>query len=75
MISTFDAFEPVLEGVFKISSTLLGGVVWLMVMALVVATIAFLWEKWTLRRRAARIGIRSLPHDEQMRLAQQLGFL
>ncbi|MDB5173771.1 MAG: hypothetical protein JWN51_2544, partial [Phycisphaerales bacterium] len=34
----------------------------------------FAWEKWQLRRRAQRIGITSLPHDEQMRLARQLGF-
>jgi hypothetical protein len=49
------------------------------VMGLVMATglafiIRFAWEKWQLRRRAHRIGIDSLPPDEQMRLARQLGF-
>lgn len=61
-------------GFWKISSTLLGAVVWLMVLAVIVALLVFLWEKWTLRRRAARMGIGSLPLDEQMRLARQLGF-
>ena len=34
----------------------------------------FLFEKWTLRRRAARIGLESLPPAEQLRLARQLAF-
>jgi transglutaminase-like putative cysteine protease len=34
----------------------------------------FLWEKWRLRRRAARIGLEALPPDERLRLARQLGF-
>jgi hypothetical protein len=34
----------------------------------------FLWERWTLRRRAARIGLESLPPADQARLARQLGF-
>jgi hypothetical protein len=34
----------------------------------------FLLEKWTLRRRAARIGLEALPPSEQLRLARQLGF-
>jgi hypothetical protein len=34
----------------------------------------FLLEKWTLRRRAARIGLEALPAAEQLRLARQLGF-
>ena len=48
-------------------------------MGLILLTLAgfvgwFLWEKWMLRRRAARIGLESLPRDEQLRLARQLGF-
>ena len=34
----------------------------------------FAWERWRLRQRAARIGIDSLPHDRQVRLALQLKF-
>ena len=34
----------------------------------------FLLEKWTLRRRAARIGLEALPPAEQLRLARQLAF-
>ena len=34
----------------------------------------FSWERLRLRRRAARIGISTLPMSEQMRLAKQLGF-
>jgi hypothetical protein len=34
----------------------------------------FVWEKYRLRRRAARIGLEALPPGEQLRLARQLGF-
>ena len=34
----------------------------------------FFWKKWQLARRAARIGINSLPPEEQLRLARQLAF-
>lgn len=41
----------------------------------VVAFVAwFLWERWMLRRKAARIGLKRLPTAEQLRLARQLGF-
>ncbi len=48
-------------------------------MGLILLTLAgfvgwFLWEKWMLRRRAARIGLESLPREEQLRPARQLGF-
>ena len=33
-----------------------------------------LWERWALRRKAARIGLKRLPTAEQLRLARQLGF-
>ncbi len=72
-----DHWRPTLAfwvGFWKVSSTLLGAVVWLMVLGVIVALCLFLWEKWTLRRRAARMGIGSLPMSEQMRLARQLGF-
>jgi transglutaminase-like putative cysteine protease len=34
----------------------------------------FAWRRWSLGRRAARIGLNSLPADEQQRLARQLEF-
>ena len=46
----------------------------LILLALVGFVGMFVWEKWRLRRRAARIGLEALPPDEQLRLARQLGF-
>lgn len=47
----------------------------LVLITVVVASLSwFLLERAMLRRRAARIGIESLPEDEQLRLARQLGF-
>jgi hypothetical protein len=34
----------------------------------------FVWERWRLLRRAARIGIETLPEAQQLKLARQLGF-
>jgi transglutaminase-like putative cysteine protease len=59
---------------WKISSTVLGVISWLMVAALLAAVVGFFLEKWRLRRRAARIGIDALPIAEQQRLARQLAF-
>jgi hypothetical protein len=46
----------------------------LILLALVGFVAWFLFEKWTLRRRAARIGLESLPAAERLRLARQLAF-
>ncbi|HEX4797414.1 MAG TPA: DUF3488 and transglutaminase-like domain-containing protein [Humisphaera sp.] len=46
----------------------------LMALCLTIAVGGYLWSRYQLRRRAARIGIASLPLDEQLRLARQLGF-
>ena len=46
----------------------------LIVLTLVACGGFFVWEKWRLRRRAARIGLEALPPGEQLRLARQLGF-
>jgi transglutaminase-like putative cysteine protease len=72
----FDEAGGMAESVrfWKISSTVLGAIVWLMVAALLVAFAGFFLEKWRLRRRAARIGIDALPMAEQQRLARQLAF-
>ena len=50
---------------------------WLIVAALVVLCGAVAWfalERWRLRRRARRMGLRDLPPDEAKRLARQLAF-
>lgn len=57
-----------------ISSTLLGTLMLLMVVAILVAVGWFLWERWQVRRKATRIGIDSLSTPEQIRLVRQLGF-
>lgn len=59
---------------WDVSTRILTGVVLLMLSVLAVAFGWFLWERWRLRRRAHRIGIESLPDDQQLRLARQLGF-
>ncbi len=59
---------------WSISIQLLAGAMGLMAMAMIGAIAWFFIERWKLRRRAARIGISSLPSAEQLRLAKQLGF-
>jgi hypothetical protein len=56
------------------TSHLVVAVVGLILLALVGFVGLFVWEKWRLRRRAARIGLEAPPPDEQLRLARQLGF-
>jgi transglutaminase-like putative cysteine protease len=56
------------------SSKLLTALMWLMVFALVGAIGGFLWERYKLRKRAARIGLADLPTHEKLRLARQLAF-
>ena len=57
-----------------VTSHLVFLLVGLILLALVGFVAWFLLEKWTLRRRAARIGLEALPPAEQLRLARQLGF-
>lgn len=59
---------------WTLSTNIIGGIIWLAILALLVAFGGFFWEKWRLRRRAARIGITALPVAEQERLARQLAF-
>jgi hypothetical protein len=59
---------------YSISSNLLGGLIALMIVAVFLAVLWFVFEQWRLRRRARRIGLDALPADQQMRLAKQLGF-
>jgi len=61
-------------GLFIISSQLLSAFMGLIMIVLIVSVIWFLLEKWRLRRRAARIGLDTLPASDQMKLARQLGF-
>jgi len=57
-----------------VTSHLVFVIVALILLALIGFVGLYLWEKWRLRRRAARIGLEALPPDERLRLARQLGF-
>lgn len=58
----------------RIFSEVIGWLI-VIVMGVLVAAIAwFAWEQLKLRRRAARIGLDSLPPSQRMRLAKQLAF-
>jgi protein-glutamine gamma-glutamyltransferase len=59
---------------FTISAGLLTLLMSLAILALIISIAWFAWERWRMWKRAARIGIESLPSDERLRLARQLGF-
>lgn len=59
---------------WRVSSGLLGLLMWCLAGGLLVAIGWFLWERWKLRRKAARMGIDILPTSDQLRLVRQLGF-
>jgi transglutaminase-like putative cysteine protease len=59
---------------YSVGSTAIGVAMVLMTLLLVGVVGWFLWERWMLRRRAARIGLDNLPPSDQMRLVRQLGF-
>jgi hypothetical protein len=58
----------------NITSKIVFGLVGLMMAVLVGSVGWFVFEKWRLRRRAARIGLESMSPSDQLRLARQLGF-
>ncbi len=59
---------------YKVSSTVIGGLMALMITAMVAFVGWFLVERWMLRRRARRIGLESLSTSDQLRIIRQLGF-
>lgn len=61
-------------GFWNISSIVLSCFLFVMLAIVLVALGWFVIERARLRRRAARMGMESLPEDEQLRLARQLGF-
>ncbi len=61
-------------GGYLLSSSLIGLLIAIFILAALVAVGYFILERWRLRRRAVRIGLESLPESEQLRLARQLGF-
>lgn len=61
-------------GFWNISSIVLSCFLVVMLAIVFIALGWFLLERAKLRRRAARMGMDSLPEDEQIRLARQLGF-
>jgi hypothetical protein len=60
--------------IYQVSSTAIGLMMTLMILAMIAFVVWFFWERWMLRRRAARIGLESLPPSDQLRLVRQLGF-
>lgn len=58
----------------KLPTKVLTWMIWIMASGVILAVGYFLFERWKLRRRARRIGLTSLPHTLQVRLARQLGF-
>lgn len=58
----------------EVSSTVLGALITLMIIAMFGAIAWFIFERWRMRLRAHRIGLDSLPSSDQLRLARQLGF-
>jgi transglutaminase-like putative cysteine protease len=56
------------------SSRILSGLIYLMFFALAGAIGGFIYERVKLRKRAKRIGLESLPQQDLVRLARQLGF-
>jgi transglutaminase-like putative cysteine protease len=70
-----NAFRRWLDGgVWSLSNNLLNALAAVMAVGLAAFVAWFLWERWMLRRKAARIGLDRLPTAEQLRLARQLGF-
>ncbi|HEY2589799.1 MAG TPA: DUF3488 and transglutaminase-like domain-containing protein [Tepidisphaeraceae bacterium] len=67
-------FVEHIVGFWNASAAILTGFMLLMILVLAGALGWFLWERWRLRRRAARIGIETLPEPERFRLARQLRF-
>jgi transglutaminase-like putative cysteine protease len=57
-----------------VSPKLVVGTIIVMVLIAVGAVARFAWERWMMRRRAARIGLDALPGGDRIRLARQLGF-
>ncbi len=59
---------------WEISIGLLNVLITLAILALVGSIGWFVFERWKMWRRAARIGIESLPTTQRLHLARQLGF-
>src|SRR5690606_35369335 len=59
---------------WRVSSGLLGLLMWSLGAGLLTAIGWFLWERWKLQRKAARMGFDVLPTAAQVRLVRQLGF-
>ena len=58
----------------QMATWIIGPLVGLLILAILGAVGWFLFERWKLRRRAARIGIVDLPPADQLKLMRQLGF-
>ena len=59
---------------WAISSKIISVLIVLAVLALIGSITWFVYERWKLRKRAARIGLDVLPSDQRLWLARQLAF-
>jgi hypothetical protein len=66
--------ETISKAVDAMASWIVGPLVGLLSLAICGAVAWFLFERWKMRRRAARIGIVDLPAAAQVKLMRQLGF-
>jgi hypothetical protein len=73
-VSAFRQWITDAATVLSISSQILAGLVVLAILTGIGAVGYFLFERWMLRRRAARIGLEGLPEADQLKLARQLKF-
>jgi hypothetical protein len=58
----------------QLASAVVGPLVGLLSLGIIAAFGWFIFERWRLRRRATRIGIKDLPLSDQAKLVRQLGF-
>jgi transglutaminase-like putative cysteine protease len=72
--SMMGVFEWVQSQFGVFASKIIGPILALLVGGLLFAIGWFVWERWRLRRRAARIGLDLLSPTDQIRLVRQLGF-
>ena len=62
------------DGMYVLSSRILGGAIAVAILVGVAAVGAFVNEKYRMRRRALRIGLNALADSDKLRLARQLAF-
>ena len=71
----FSSIRPLMEKIAGVIATMVVEPLMIILTVGMVGSIGwFAWERWKLWRRAARIGLDTLPLNDQARLLRQLGF-